>query len=221
MAIFVDSSRYTEIQKYCEWGVCSGVTMNPKILADEGAMTPADMEKETRRIVLLVKGPVSVELVSESTGEMLREAREYHGWEPDYIVIKVPMNEAGMPVVNTLAREGVRTNVTCMMNFNQAYLAALAGATYVSLFLGRVRDMGYDPLPIVGGLREILDRERLPAQIIAGSIRHPQDIAEALRAGAHIVTATPAVLEKAIQNPQTDRTIAEFARMWKEFQSRR
>src|SRR5262249_6684002 len=122
---------------------------------------------------------------------------------------------------NTLAREGVRTNVTCMMNFNQAYLAALAGATYVSLFLGRVRDMGYDPLPIVGRLREILDRERLPAQIIARSLPHPQAIAEALRAGASIVTATPAVLEKAIQNPQTERTIAEFARMWKEFQSRR
>jgi transaldolase len=221
MAIFVDSSRYAEIQKYCEWGICSGVTMNPKILADEGAMTPEDMEKETRRIVLLVKGPVSVELVSETTGEMLQEARRYHGWEPDYIAIKVPMSAAGMPVVNALTREGVRTNVTCMMNFNQAYLAALAGATYVSLFLGRIKDMGYDPLPIVASVREILDRERLGAQIIAGSIRHPQDVADALRAGAHIVTATPAVLEKSILNPQTDRTIDEFARMWAQFQARR
>ena len=221
MAIFVDSSRYAEIQKYCEWGICSGVTMNPKILADDGAMTPEDMEKETRRIVLLVKGPVSVELVSETTGEMLQEARRYHGWEPDYIVIKVPMSAAGMPVVRALARDRVRTNVTCMMNFNQAYLAALAGATYVSLFLGRIKDMGYDPLPIVASVREILDRERLPAQIIAGSIRHPQDVTDALRAGAHIVTATPGVLEKSILNPQTDRTIDEFARMWKQFQSRR
>jgi transaldolase len=195
--------------------------MNPKILADDGAMTPEDMEKETRRIVLLVKGPVSVELVSETTAEMLKEARHYHRWEPDYIVIKVPMSAAGMPVISALARDGVRTNVTCMMNFNQAYLAALAGATYVSLFLGRVKDMGYDPLPIVSDLRALLDREGLAARIIAGSIRHPQDISDALRAGAHIVTATPAVLEKAIQNPQTDRTIAEFARMWKEFQSRR
>ena len=221
MAIFVDSSRYTDIQKYCDWGVCSGVTMNPKILADEGAMTPDDMEKETRRIVLLVRGPVSVELVSETTAQMLSEARQYHSWEPDHIVIKVPMSAVGMPVISALAREGVRTNVTCMMNFNQAYLAALAGAAYVSLFLGRIKDMGYDPLPVVSAVREILDREGLPARIIAGSIRHPQDIADALRAGAHIVTATPAILEKSIQNPQTDRTIDEFARMWREFQSRR
>src|SRR5262245_22381608 len=196
MAIFVDSSKHAEIQKYCDWGICSGVTMNPKILAEDGAMTREDMEKETRRIVLLVKGPVSVELVSETTAEMLKEARKYHQWEPDYIVIKVPMSAAGMPVISALAREGVRTNVTCMMNFNQAYLAALAGATYVSLFLGRIKDMGYDPLPILADLRALLDRERLAARIIAGSIRHPRDISEALRAGAHIVTATPAVLEK-------------------------
>lgn len=220
MAIFVDSSKYAEIQKYCDWGICSGVTMNPKILADDGAMTPEQMEKETRRIVLLVKRPVSVELVSETTPEMMREAQQYHRWEPDYIVIKVPMCAAGMPVINRLAADSVPTNVTCMMNFNQAYLAALAGASYVSLFLGRVKDMGYDPLPIVSDVRDAIDREGLGARIIAGSIRHPQDVSDALRAGAHIVTVTPGVLEKMIHNPQTDRTIAEFARMWKEFQSR-
>ncbi len=221
MAIFVDSSKYHEIRKYCDWGICSGVTMNPKILADDGAMTPEQMEKETRRIAELVKAPVSVELVSETTSQMLEEARVYHAWEPDYIVIKVPMCPAGMPVIHTLTQENIRTNVTCMMNFNQAYLAALAGATYVSLFIGRVKDMGYDPLPTVEQVRQSLDREGLRAQIIAGSIRHPQDVSDALRAGAHIVTVTPPVLEKMIQNPQTDRTIAEFAKMWKEFQARR
>ena len=122
MAIFVDSSKYTEIQQYCEWGVCSGVTMNPKILADDGVITPAELEKETRRIVLLVKGPVSVELVSETTADMLREARGYHAWEPDYIVIKVPMSAAGMPVIHSLTREGVKTNVTCMMNLSLIHI---------------------------------------------------------------------------------------------------
>lgn len=218
MAIFVDSSKYSEIEKLFNWGVCSGVTTNPKILADDKSISPDELKTEILKIVNLVKTSVSVELVSENTEDMLAEAREYSSWAPEYITIKIPVCAEGMPVIRQLSGEGIQTNVTCMMNFNQAYMAALAGATYVSLFVGRIRDMGYDPYYEISKVREILDRDGLKAQIIAGSIRHHQDVADAIQAGAHIVTVTPQVMEKTITNPQTDRTIKEFANMWTEFQ---
>lgn len=218
MAIFVDSSKFSEIEKYYKWGVCSGVTTNPKILADDKSISPDELKTEILKIVNLVKASVSVELVSENTEDMLAEAREYSSWASEYITIKVPMCSAGMPVIGQLNAEGIPTNVTCLMNFNQAYMAAMAGATYVSLFAGRIRDMGYDPYFEISKVREILDRDGLSAKIIAGSIRHHQDVADAIQAGAHIVTVTPQVMEKTITNPQTDRTIKEFANMWTEFQ---
>ncbi|MCL5291261.1 MAG: transaldolase, partial [Actinobacteria bacterium] len=200
-------------------GICSGVTTNPKILADDKSISPDQLKTEILKIVNLVKAPVSVELVSETTEAMLEEARGYSSWAPQYITIKVPICHAGMPVINQLNKEGILTNVTCLMNFNQAYFAAIAGATFVSLFVGRIRDMGYNPYEVIGSVRAMLEEERLSAKIIAGSIRHHQDVADALEAGAHIVTVTPPVLEKTILNPQTDRTIEEFANMWIEFQA--
>lgn len=217
MAIFVDSSKFADIEKYYNWG-CSGVTTNPKILADDKSISPDELKGEILKIVNLVKSSVSVELVTEQTEEMLAEAREYSSWAPKYITIKVPVCSAGMPVIRDLSKEGIPTNVTCLMNFNQAYMAAMAGATYVSLFVGRIRDMGYNPYDVIATTRRIFDREGITSRIIAGSIRHHQDVADAIEAGAHIVTVTPAVMEKTIINPQTDRTIKEFANMWTEFQ---
>src|SRR5690606_19303317 len=119
-------------------------------------------------------------------------------------------SEPGLRVLNKLVMRGVPTNVTCLMSFNQAYLAALAGATYVSSFSGRVRDMGYDVRSIIAETRAILDREKLASQIIVGSIRHLMDVNEALQAGAHIVTVTPPILRKMLWNPRTEETIREF-----------
>src|SRR6202012_1968157 len=108
------------------------------------------------------------------------EAQLYHAWDPARIVIKVPFSEVGLRVLHQLSKKGVKTNVTCLMAMNQAYLAALAGATYVSIFSGRVRDMGYDVRPVIAATRDVLDRENLPAKIIVGSMRHIMDVNEAL-----------------------------------------
>jgi len=218
MAIFIDSSKFEEIEKYLKWGIAAGVTTNPKILASDKSISPDQLKTEIIKIVNLVKAPVSVELVTENTEAMIAEAKEYSSWAPKHITIKVPICSEGMPVIRELSKEGIPTNVTCLMNFNQAYFAAIAGASFVSLFVGRIRDMGYDPYTEISKTSEMLDREGLKSKIIAGSIRHHQDVADALQAGAHVVTVTPQVLEKTITNPQTDRTVKEFANMWAEFQ---
>jgi transaldolase len=209
---FLDSSDPKEIRDIFAWGVVSGVTTNPLILAREAGS--ADLGKRIRDVIGASTGHVSVELTSETESAMLEEAHGYHAWAPDRICIKVPFSEAGLRVTHGLSRQGVPTNVTCVMSFNQAYLAVLAGCTYVSIFSGRVRDMGYDVRPVIAETRAQIDRERHAARIIVGSVRHFMDVNEALSAGAHIVTVPPPILRKMLSNPKTDETIREFNAAW-------
>jgi transaldolase len=215
---FLDSSDPKEIHDIFAWGVVSGVTTNPLILAREAGS--ADLQQRIQDVLAASTGPVSVELIAETEGAMLEEAFAYHAWAPDRIAIKVPFGEAGLRVTHALARQGVATNVTAVMSFNQAYLAVLAGCTYVSIFSGRVRDMGYDVRPVIAQTREQIDRERLAAKIIIGSVRHFMDVNEALGAGAHIVTVPPPILRKMLHNPKTDETIREFNTAWANRQGR-
>jgi len=215
---FLDSSDPKEIRDIFAWGVVSGVTTNPLILAREAGS--ADLKLRIHDVLAASTGPVSVELTSETEGAMLEEARVYHGWAPDRVAIKVPFGEAGLRVTHGLARQGVSTNVTCVMSFNQAYLAVLAGCTYVSIFSGRVRDMGYDVRPVIAETRAQLEREQLGAKIIIGSVRHFMDVNEALSAGAHVVTVPPPILRKMLHNPKTDETIREFNTAWANRQGR-
>ncbi len=210
--LFLDSSDPREIKDIFAWGVVKGVTTNPLIIAREAGNV--DLHQRIREVLAASTGPVSVELTTESESEMLTEALAYYAWAPARIVIKVPFSEIGLRVTHTLASKNIPTNVTCLMNFNQAYLAALAGGTYVSIFSGRVRDMGYDVRPIIATTRAQLDREKLAAQIIIGSVRHLMDVNEALEHGAHIVTVTPTILRKMLHNPKTDETIREFNAAW-------
>src|SRR5258708_16480178 len=142
MALFVDSSDPKEIKDVFAWGVLSGVTTNPLIIAKEAP--DADLGERIREILGVSLGDVSVELTFETEEEMIEEALGYHAWDRERITIKVPFGETGLRVLHRLVKRGIKTNVTCLMAMNQAYLAALAGATYVSLFRGRVRDLGYD-----------------------------------------------------------------------------
>ncbi|HSN97028.1 MAG TPA: transaldolase family protein [Candidatus Nanopelagicales bacterium] len=210
--LFLDSSNPAEIKELFSWGVLAGVTTNPLILAREAP--DADLEQRIREVIAASSGPVSVELTAETEGAMLEEARSYHAWAPSRICVKVPFCEAGLKVTHALTQAGVMTNVTCVMNFNQAYLAALAGGTFVSLFSGRIQDMGYDARPVIEQTRARLDREGLRAQILVGSIRHISDVNEALFAGAHVVTVPPGILRKMLHNPKTDETIREFNAAW-------
>jgi transaldolase len=210
--LFLDSSIPDEVTTIFDWGVVSGVTTNPLIIARE--LGDVDLESSIREIVARSTGPVSVELTTETAHEMLEEALTYHSWAPDRICVKVPFGEVGLQILHQLAGRGIATNATCMMSFSQLYLAALAGATFVSLFAGRVRDMGYDVGPIIAETRSIFDREGLAAKIIVGSIRHPADVVEALQNGAHVVTVPPAILRKMLWNPRTESTIREFNDAW-------
>jgi transaldolase len=213
MAIFIDSSDPKEIKDLYAWGCISGVTTNPLIIAKEAP--DADLAERIREVLSVSWGDVSVELTTETEHEMIEEALGYHAWEPARITIKVPFSETGLRVLHQLVKRGIKTNVTCLMALNQAYLAALSGATYVSLFSGRVRDMGYDVRPVIAGTREILDREGLASKIIVGSMRHLMDVNEALEAGAHVPTITPPILRKMVWNPRTIETIAEFNNAWR------
>jgi transaldolase len=213
MAIFIDSSDPKEIKDLFAWGVLSGVTTNPLIIAKEAP--DADLGERIREVLSVSWGDVSVELTTETEKEMLEEAAVYHAWDPKRICIKVPFSEIGLRVLHQLAKKNVKTNVTCLMAMNQAYLAALAGATYVSIFSGRVRDMGYDVRPVIRSTREILDRENLPSKIIVGSMRHMMDVNEALECGAHVPTITPPILRKMVWHPRTIETINEFNTAWK------
>lgn len=213
MAIFIDSSDPKEIKELFGWGVLSGVTTNPLIIAKEAP--DADLKERILQVLEASWGDVSVELTHETEKEMLDEALSYHAWNPQRITIKVPMSETGLRVLHQLAKKNIKTNVTCLMSMNQAYLAALAGATYVSIFSGRVRDMGYDVRPVIEGTRKILDRENLPSKIIVGSMRHMMDVNEALEAGAHVPTITPPILRKMVWHPRTIETINEFNTAWR------
>jgi transaldolase len=213
MALFIDSSDPKEIKDLYAWGVISGVTTNPLIIAKEAP--DADLAERIREVLSVSWGDVSVELTTETENEMWEESLVYHAWDPQRITIKVPFSEVGLRVLSRLAKKGIKTNVTCLMAMNQAYLAALAGATYVSIFSGRVRDMGYNVRPIIESTRAILDRENLPSKIIVGSMRHMMDVNEALEAGAHVPTVTPPILRKMVWNPRTIETIAEFNNAWR------
>ncbi len=213
MALFIDSSDPKEIKDLYAWGVLSGVTTNPLIISKEAP--DADLAERIREVLAVSWGDVSVELTTETEREMLEESLGYHAWDPARIVIKVPFSEMGLRVLHHLVKRGIKTNVTCLMAMNQAYLAALAGATYVSLFSGRVRDMGYDVRPVIASTREILDREGLSSKIIVGSMRHLMDVNEALESGAHVPTVTPPILRKMVWNPRTIETIAEFNNAWR------
>jgi transaldolase len=212
--LFVDSTEPPEVESIFAWGVASGVTTNPLIFARESGA--ADFEQQIRAILGVSRGPVSVELVSEDESAMLEEAARYHAWDRERVCIKVPFSEVGLRVTHQLAGRGVMVNATCMMSFNQAYLAALAGARFVSIFSGRVRDTGFDVRPVIRQTRAQLDREKLDAQIIIGSIRHLMDVNDALDAGAHIVTVSPAILRRMLHHPKTDEAIAEFNEAWRQ-----
>jgi transaldolase len=213
MALFIDSSDPKEVKDLYAWGVLSGVTTNPLIIAKEAP--DADLAERIREVLAVSWGDVSVELTTETEAEMMQEALGYHVWDPARITIKVPFSETGLRVLHQLVKRGIKTNVTCLMAMNQAYLAALAGATYVSLFSGRVRDMGYDVRPVIASTREIIDREGLQSKIIVGSMRHLMDVNEALESGAHVPTVTPPILRKMVWNPRTIETIAEFNNAWR------
>jgi transaldolase len=211
MQLFVDSADHKQIQHWLQQGVVDGVTTNPTIMFKDGV---TDLEEGSRKLAgMLGDRPLSVEVTSNDQEVMLEQGRLFATWARN-IVIKIPVvNEFGescLGVIHRLSQEGIAVNVTAILSFNQAMLAAKAGATYVSIFAGRVADEGNDPATTIRNVRRWLDDWALSARIIVGSIRTVMDIQNAALAGSHIITVPPQFLPKMVDHRYTRETVHQF-----------
>lgn len=209
MKLFLDTANLREIEQAMAWGVIDGVTTNPTLIAKEGK----DFKKLLAEICRLVPGPVSAEVIAADTAEMVREAEQLAAIALQ-VVIKVPMTANGLQAVVALREKGIRCNVTLVFSFNQALLAAKAGAAYLSPFLGRLDDFGHNGVGLVAEICGIFRHYALESEVIAASIRHPLHVVEVARAGAHIATLPFAVLSQMFKHPMTDLGIERFLADW-------
>jgi transaldolase len=214
LKLFVDSANLADIEAALERGFVRGVTTNPSILAKEERR---DYRVHIRDIInILAKQaqpvPLSVEVFATDADEMVRQATDFADEFGDYpgLVVKVPVGWNELRVIATLTERGLAVNATCAMSLNQAVMALGAGARYVSLFWGRIKDTGSDPSIVVRGVRSLMDTDVGSAEIIVGSIRHLLDVNEALLAGAHIVTVPPQFFPKMCAHPKTDEAVDQF-----------
>jgi len=218
MELFIDTANLEEIREAASWGVITGATTNPKIISNEGNV--GDLREKILQITRIGDFPLSVESTSEDCRGMVEEAKEYAGWHKS-IVIKIPMGIEGLKAVSILERqEGIRTNVTAIMATNQAILAALAGATFASVFYGRVADCGSEPLTVIRETAQLFAARNIRTKIIVGSIRNMLDINKALLAGADIVTVPFQFLKKMATNLKTEATIREFNDVWRDMREK-
>jgi transaldolase len=206
MRLFLDTANIDEIRQGHNMGVLAGVTTNPSLMAREGGLTYRDRVVE---ICELVNGPVSAECTSRDVPGLLEEARMIASWHP-HVIVKIPIDQNGLEAASTLAREGIKINMTLVFSANQALLAALAGSTYVSPFVGRLDDAGQEGMEVVRQSVEIFDRYHLPAQVLAASIRLPTHVTQAALAGAHIATMPWPVMQAMVKHPLTDIGIERF-----------
>lgn len=209
MQFFIDTANVEEIQKANHMGIISGVTTNPSLIAREGR----DFQEVIQEIAMIVDGPISAEVISLDAPGMINEARQIAKWHPN-VVVKVPMTAEGLAAVHVLSKEQIKTNVTLIFSTAQALLAASAGATYVSPFVGRLDDIGTDGLNLIREISEVFRVQRIATEIIAASIRSPLHVTEAAKAGAHIATVPYKTLIQMTKHPLTDAGIERFLKDW-------
>ncbi|KYK25019.1 transaldolase [Thermoplasmatales archaeon SM1-50] len=214
MKLFIDTADLNEIKEIASWGILDGVTTNPTLLAKSGR----SLQDVINEIFVLVDGPISLEVVSEKAEEMVTEAKQiltkipknYH----KNVAIKIPMTSEGLKAVKKLSKEEIKTNVTLIFSANQALLAAKAGATFVSPFIGRLDDNGQEGMRVIEEIMDIFCNYDINTEVIVASIRHPIHVIEAARLGADIATVPPDVLRKMLKHPLTDVGIKRFLKDW-------
>jgi len=211
MQIFLDTANIEEIKQGAKLGVVCGITTNPSLVSKEGV---ADYEGAIKEICSIIPGPVSAEVVTEEAEAMIEQARQIATWAPN-VVIKIPASPDGLTATSTLAKENIKVNFTLCFSLNQAILAALAGAAFVSPFVGRLDDVGHEGMELVRDIVDVYQYYQFPTQVIAASIRHPQHCLAAAKAGAHIATVPFNVLMQMIRHPLTDIGITRFLDDWK------
>ncbi|WP_027091430.1 fructose-6-phosphate aldolase [Cohnella thermotolerans] len=209
MKFFLDTGNVEEIKRIVKLGLVDGVTTNPSLIAKEGR----DFKQVIQEICSIVEGPVSAEVISLDVDGMLKEAHDIATWAPN-VVIKLPLTEAGLEATHRLSKEGIKTNVTLIFSVAQGLMAAKAGATFISPFVGRLDDIGVDGMQLVRNLRQVLDQYGLPTEIIAASIRSIGHTEQAALAGAHIATIPGSLLPSLWKHPLTDIGIERFLKDW-------
>lgn len=214
MKLFIDTADLNEIKELASWGILDGVTTNPTLLAKCGR----SFQEVCSEIFTLVDGPISLEVMSELADSMVQEAKKVVSTIPQKyrknVAIKIPMTPEGLKAVKILHQEGIQTNVTLIFSANQALLAAKAGASFVSPFIGRLDDNGQEGMKIIEEIMEIFTNYNFETQVIVASIRHPIHVIEAARLGADIATVPPDVIRKMVKHPLTDAGIKSFLKDW-------
>ncbi|HLR11715.1 MAG TPA: fructose-6-phosphate aldolase [Sporosarcina sp.] len=209
MDFYLDTANIDEIKRINRLGLVDGITTNPTIIAKENR----NFEETIKEICRIVDGPVSAEVIGLTVDEMVEEARNIATWAPN-VVVKIPMTEAGLEAVNILSKEGIKTNVTLVFSVAQGLMAAKAGATYISPFVGRVDDIGEDGIELITNLKITLQNYQYDAKIITASIRTIGHLEQAAIAGADIATIPGSLLPKLWKHPLTDNGITQFLEDW-------
>lgn len=209
MKIFLDTANIESIKKFVDMGIVDGITTNPTLISREKGH-PEDIMKE---IVKIVKGPVNLEVVAINSEEMVEEGLRLKKFGEN-VIVKIPMTADGLKAVKKLSENKIRTNVTLIFSANQALLAAKAGASYVSPFIGRLDDAGQVGMTVIKEIVQIFGNYGYPAEVLVASVRHPIHVIEAATLGAHIVTLPPDILGKMLTHPLTDKGLALFLSDW-------
>ncbi len=213
MKFFIDTANLQQIKEMQELGIIDGVTTNPTLLAREGA----DPKEQLKKICNIVDGPVSGEVIGLKTEEMVKEAKELASIAPN-IVVKIPMTKDGIKAVKILESDNIKTNVTLVFSQNQVLIAAKAGASYISPFIGRLMDNGQDEINMLKESMEIIKAYNFKSEIIVASVRNSRHVIEAAKIGAHIATIPFGVLEKMFKHPNTEKGLEEFLKDWEKLQ---
>ena len=209
MKIFMDTAALDDIRTAARWGVLDGVTTNPTLFAKVGG----SYDEILKEVCKLTSGPVSAECVTDEVEGMLEEGRHYAKLAPN-IVVKVPMSETGLEAISRFAEEGIKTNCTLIFSANQGLLAAKAGASLLSPFVGRLDDINEEGMIVIRELSEIVNYYELDSEVLAASIRHPRHVTESALAGAHVATLPFKVLQQMVHHPLTTSGIVQFRSDW-------
>jgi len=215
MEFFLDTADVDEIREIAAWGILDGVTTNPSLIKKSGR----DFKEVVREIAGICSGPISAEVTAMDTEGMLVQARQLKSELPENVIIKIPCTPEGLAATKVLTDEGVDTNVTLIFSASQALMAAKAGATYVSPFIGRIDDTGHDGMNLIAEIMETWSKYDLSTKVLAASIRHPTHVLQCMQFGAHTATMPAKIFRQLMKHPLTDRGLEGFMRDWAEVEA--
>ena len=215
MEFFLDTADVDEIREIAAWGILDGVTTNPSLIKKSGR----DFKEVVREIAGSCSGPISAEVTAMDTQGMLEQARQLKSELPENVIIKIPCTPEGLAATKVLTQEGVDTNVTLIFSASQALMAAKAGATYVSPFIGRIDDTGHDGMNLIAEIMETWEKYDISTKVLAASIRHPTHVLQCMQLGAHTATMPAKIFRQLMKHPLTDKGLEGFMRDWAEVQA--